>query len=194
MRGASLDRVDSPVGPHTIDYNEYDYCDIEVRVEEPAPIPPQSSPSAITISPHAEQDCKYLQYYSHHVQAICESVRGHVLRLQTVVETGQSNQTLVSVSKLLVASAHKLVYIGDTLSRSLRQPNVQSLVSEDANTLCNVLKDFIMCTKEAALAEPASRPAALNKLKENIGTVQRQTKAFHDVISTQASKAAAIKS
>ena len=194
VRGASLDKVDSPAvvtsaGSRTIDYNEYDYCEVDVR-EEPIPSPIASLPVPST-SPHADQDCKYLQYYAQHVQAICETVRGHVVKLQSVVESGQSNQTLVSVSKLLVASAHKLVYIGDTLSRSLRQPHIQSSVSNNANTLCNVLKDFIMCTKEAALAEPASRSAALNKLKEKITSVQRQTNSFHDVISAQASQAAA---
>ena len=43
VRGASLDRVDSPAGvtsagSHTIDYNEYDYCEVDVR-EEPTPSP-----------------------------------------------------------------------------------------------------------------------------------------------------------
>lgn len=185
---SSFDQVDSPAA---FVEHEYDYCEVETR-EEPTSLNPEPVKPSTTISsssPHIEQDHKYLQYYSHHVHAICENVKQNAVKLQTVIETGQSNQTLVNVSKTLVSTAHKLVYIGDTLSRSLRQPVVRSEVSADANQLCNVLKDFIMCTKEAALAEPAARSSALAKLRDNISSVQRQTESFQNIISKRVSVA-----
>lgn len=178
VAAASLDEVDAP--PRDTAYNEYDYCEVEGRDE---PATPKTNQPSTNPSPHKEQDYQYLRYYAHHVNVICDNVKQYATRLQTVLAVGHSNQTLVSASKQLVASAHRLVYIGDTLSRSLREPVLQSAVSNDANMLCNALKDFIMCTKEAALAKQTARPAALTKLKDNISAVQFQTVSFQTVIA-----------
>lgn len=161
-------------------YNEYDYCEVIDRQETPTNEQPSTQKHS---SLDQEQDQQCLRYYIQHVHTICDTVKLHISRLEDIVASTVSKQALVACSRLLVSTAHKLVYIGDTLSRIIRQPLVQAAISDIANRLCNVLKDYIMVTKEAALSQQAF---ALNKLKPSVQAIEAQTESFRNVIRLHA--------
>lgn len=174
------------VRDETIDsYHEYDYCELTDREDTP------TNESSNIISNRQtnldrDQDAQYLRYYTQHVHTICDTVKLHISRMRDTVgvsNNNQSTQTVVSHSKQLVSAAHKLVYIGDTLCRSVRQPFIHTAISDDANALCNALKDFIMSTKDVALSQSAARPVAMARLNPHIEAIELRTESFRKVIS-----------
>ncbi|XP_067932492.1 breast cancer anti-estrogen resistance protein 1-like isoform X2 [Watersipora subatra] len=184
---SSLEPVQSKclVREDSIDsYHEYDYCELTDRQDTPTNELINIPPTQSNTFDH-DQDCQYLRYYLKHVHSICDTVKIHITRMQDIL-VSESNQTIVSHSKLLLSTAHKLVYIGDTLCRSVRQASVQTAISDNANSLCNALKDFIMNTKEVALSQPSSRQAALNRLGHSVKAIELHTESFRYVISSQA--------
>lgn len=57
-------------------------------------------------------------------------------------------------SKLVILAAHKLVYIGDTITRNSVQPSGQHQIALSANNLCDILKETVAATKTSALNFP----------------------------------------
>ena len=168
-------------------YHEYDYCELADR--QNTPTNEVAATTTVTNFNQSnldrEQDIQYLRYYLQHVHTICDTVKLHVSRMQDILaNNSQSNQTIVSHSKVLVSTAHKLVFIGDSLCRSVRQASTQTAISDDANALCNALKDFIMITMELARSSPATRPTALAKLSPSVMSIELRTESFRNMIAS----------
>jgi len=164
----------------TESYHEYDYCDLKDPVSIPETVTPHRAPDAEIL-----EDSKYLSYYSHHTHTILDQIKGNMDKLHDSLERQESIHSFVAQSKLLVASAHKLVYIGDTLSRNIRQSSVRTIVTDSANSLCDSLKDVILCTKDAALSPPEMRSRSIQKLRVSAEHVHKTSSTFQDVILAQ---------
>ena len=78
-----------------------------------------------------------------------------------VVEKAESPKVFVSNSKFIVLSAHKFVYIGDTLGKRIKHSELRGHVMSVTNKLSNCIKILVSATKSAALQYPAS-----NAIKE----------------------------
>lgn len=70
------------------------------------------------------------------------------------VASGQPPRIFVAHAKFVILSAHKLVFIGDTLSRQATVPEVANRVMDSSNVLCEMLKTVVGATKMAALHYP----------------------------------------
>lgn len=57
-------------------------------------------------------------------------------------------------SKFVILAAHKLVYIGDTVTRNSVESSAQNQVALSANNLCDILKETVAATKTSALNFP----------------------------------------
>ncbi|XP_035639618.1 nascent polypeptide-associated complex subunit alpha, muscle-specific form isoform X2 [Oncorhynchus keta] len=67
----------------------------------------------------------------------------------------QPPRIFVSRGKSLIVTAHKLVFIGDTLSRLLTSPDLRAKVTTSGGHLCQALKAVVVATKGAAQNYPS---------------------------------------
>ncbi|XP_024229308.1 embryonal Fyn-associated substrate isoform X2 [Oncorhynchus tshawytscha] len=67
----------------------------------------------------------------------------------------QPPRVFVSRGKSLIVTAHKLVFIGDTLSRLLTSPDLRAKVTTSGGHLCQALKAVVVATKGAAQNYPS---------------------------------------
>ncbi|CAH0389982.1 unnamed protein product [Bemisia tabaci] len=74
--------------------------------------------------------------------------------LQTV-EHNQPPKVFLAHGKFVVLSAHRLVYIGDTVHRNINDPVMKGKVLHCANALCECLAATVHKTKKAAMQFPS---------------------------------------
>ncbi|XP_023697745.1 breast cancer anti-estrogen resistance protein 1-like isoform X2 [Paramormyrops kingsleyae] len=110
----------------------------------------------------------------------CES---NVTALTSAVDTffssisgNQPPKIFVAHSKFVILSAHKLVFIGDTLSRQAKSPEIRAHAAHHSAALCERLKDIVTSTKTAALQYPS--PSAARDTMERVGELAACTQQF----------------
>lgn len=79
-------------------------------------------------------------------------------------------------SKFVILSAHKLVFIGDTLTRQVTTQDIRNKVMNSSNQLCELLKSVVLATKTAALHYPNT--AALQKMVDQVTELSRHAQLF----------------
>lgn len=101
-------------------------------------------------------DRELLEFYKYEIDAqlfvLSEAIKGFF----AVVDKSESPKLFVSNSKFIVLSAHKFVYIGDTLSKRIKHGDLRSQVTCVTNKLSNCIKSLVSATKSAALQYPSS--------------------------------------
>lgn len=111
-------------------------------------------------------DCELLEFYKYEIDAqlfvLSEAVKGFF----AVVDKNESPKVFVSSSKFIVLSAHKFVYIGDTLSKRIKHGDLKSEIIAVTNKLSNCIKSLVSATKSAALQYPASN--AMREMSEAV--------------------------
>ena len=125
----------------------------------PSPLPSDSSPPASDSSlgggAHlCGRDRQLLSFYSEQCQQHFITLLNAVDAFFACVSAGQPPRIFVAHSKFVILSAHKLVFIGDTLSRQAATPEVANRVMNSSNVLCELLKTVVGATKTAALLYP----------------------------------------
>ncbi|XP_052063389.1 breast cancer anti-estrogen resistance protein 1-like isoform X1 [Mytilus californianus] len=113
---------------------------------------PTSLPSTIKLDPNDKQ---VVCYYSSQLDTHSTLLTNAVDAFFSCIECGQGPKVFISNSKFVVVSAHKLVYIGDTLHRNLMNIEVRNKIMHCANHLCDILKLTVSATKTAALQYPS---------------------------------------
>ncbi|EDO49333.1 predicted protein, partial [Nematostella vectensis] len=100
-------------------------------------------------------DKELLEFYKYEIDAqlfvLNEAMRG----LFNSVESGQPPKTFVSNSKFVVLSAHKFIYIGDTLHRKIHHDKLGIDITSATTRLSECVKTLVHATKMAALQYPA---------------------------------------
>ncbi|KAF7650609.1 hypothetical protein LDENG_00122960 [Lucifuga dentata] len=119
-------------------------------------------------------DRQLLLFYQEQCEQNVTTVTNAIDAFFTAVNSNQPPKIFVAHSKFVILSAHKLVFIGDTLSRQAKSPDVRALVAQSSNTLCEKLKDIVISTKTAALQYPSPAPARemTERVKELAGCTQ----------------------
>ena len=101
-------------------------------------------------------DRELLEFYKYEIDAqlfvLSEAIKGFF----AVIDKAESPKVFVSNSKFIVLSAHKFVYIGDTLSKRIKHGDLRSQVTDVTNKLSNNIKSLVSATKSAALQYPSS--------------------------------------
>ena len=106
-------------------------------------------------------DRELLEFYKYEIDAQLFVLSEAVKSFFAVVEKAESPKVFVSNSKFIVLSAHKFVYIGDTLGKRIKHSELRGHVMSVTNKLSNCIKILVSATKSAALQYPAS-----NAIKE----------------------------
>lgn len=101
-------------------------------------------------------DRELLEFYKYEIDAqlfvLSEAIKGFF----AVIDKSESPKVFVSNSKFIVLSAHKFVYIGDTLSKRIKHCDLRSQVTDVTTKLSNCIKSLVEATKSAALQYPSS--------------------------------------
>ncbi|KAM9508659.1 breast cancer anti-estrogen resistance protein 1 isoform 2-T2 [Guaruba guarouba] len=140
--------------------------------------PPQHySPARGALCP---ADRQLLLFYLEQCEANLTTLTNAVDAFFTAVSTNQPPKIFVAHSKFIILSAHKLVFIGDTLSRQAKAQDVQHKVMHYSNLLCEMLKEIVVTTKAAALHYPS--PAASKDMVERVKDLANSTQQFRMVL------------
>ena len=105
------------------------------------------------------EDSELLSFYSSQSLAHLSCLADAIDVLYSSVQGNQPPRIFVARGKSLIVTAHKLVFIGDTLSRQAQAAEVRSRVAQSSNALCEKLKDIVLSTKTAALQYPSAGAA-----------------------------------
>ncbi|XP_078064053.1 embryonal Fyn-associated substrate-like [Mustelus asterias] len=92
----------------------------------------------------------YAQQCNGHLSTLLGAIEG----LFSCLRSSQPPRIFVGHGRHVVVSAHKLVFIGDALSRQARGAGVRSRVGRAGALLCQALKETVQATKRAAQRYP----------------------------------------
>ncbi|XP_062404297.1 breast cancer anti-estrogen resistance protein 1 isoform X2 [Sardina pilchardus] len=121
-------------------------------------------------------DHQLLLFYAEQCEANITTLTNAVDAFFGSVGGNQPPKIFVAHSKFVILSAHKLVFIGDTLSRQAKSPEVRARVAQHSNALCDKLKDIVLSTKTAALQYPS--PGAAREMTERVRELTGFTQQF----------------
>lgn len=125
-------------------------------------------------------DQQLLLFYQEQCEQNVTTVTNAIDAFFTAINSNQPPKIFVAHSKFVILSAHKLVFIGDTLSRQAKSPEVRARVAQSSNTLCEKLKDIVISTKTAALQYPS--PGAAREMTERVRELAGCTQQFRMVL------------
>ncbi|XP_043351301.1 breast cancer anti-estrogen resistance protein 1 isoform X2 [Dermochelys coriacea] len=189
---------DSPDGPYENSESgwmeDYDYVHLQLkqfeRLEQEVTRPIDNDLSSWTPPQHYAQvqggsalcpsDRQLLLFYLEQCEANLTTLTNAVDAFFTAVGTNQPPKIFVAHSKFVILSAHKLVFIGDTLSRQARAQDVRHKVTHYSNLLCDMLKEIVVTTKAAALHYPS--PSAAKDMVERVKDLANSTQQFRMVL------------
>ncbi|XP_010139962.1 PREDICTED: breast cancer anti-estrogen resistance protein 1, partial [Buceros rhinoceros silvestris] len=121
-------------------------------------------------------DRQLLLFYLEQCEANLTTLTNAVDAFFTAVSTNQPPKIFVAHSKFVILSAHRLVFIGDALSRQAKAQDIQHKVMHYSNLLCEMLKEIVVTTKAAALHYPS--PAASKDMVERVKDLANSTQQF----------------
>uniref|UniRef100_A0A4W5KH61 Breast cancer anti-estrogen resistance protein 1 n=1 Tax=Hucho hucho TaxID=62062 RepID=A0A4W5KH61_9TELE len=168
---------------------DYDYVHLQLkqfeRLEQEVSRPINNDISGWTPPPHyptaqrsklSMGDRQLLLFYLEQCESNVTTLTNAIDAFYSSINNNQPPKIFVSHSKFVILSAHKLVFIGDTLSRQAKSPEVRAHVAQHSNTLCDKLKDIVVSTKTAALQYPS--PGAARDMTERVRELAGCTQQF----------------
>ncbi|KAK2830637.1 hypothetical protein Q5P01_018568 [Channa striata] len=139
---------------------------------------PETSSTLSPSTPVCARDRQLLGFYSEQCEAHFVTLLSAVDAFFACVSAGQPPRIFVAHSKFVILSAHKLVFIGDTLSRQASAPEVANRVMNSSNVLCDLLKTVVAATKTAALNYPNT--AAIQEMVDRVTDLSHHAQQFKE--------------
>ncbi|XP_074127773.1 enhancer of filamentation 1 isoform X2 [Sminthopsis crassicaudata] len=136
--------------------------------------PSQNLPT--TNSSVGAQDRQLLFFYYDQCDTHYISLLNAIDALFSCVSSAQPPRIFVAHSKFVILSAHKLVFIGDTLTRQVAAQEIRNKVMNSSNQLCEQLKNIVLATKTAALHYPST--PALQEMVHQVTDLSRNAQLF----------------
>ncbi|XP_034016273.1 enhancer of filamentation 1 [Thalassophryne amazonica] len=147
---------------------------------------PTDSSSCLSPSTHVcARDRQLLTFYAEQCEQHFVTLLSAVDAFFSCVSGGQPPRIFVAHSKFVILSAHKLVFIGDTLSRQAAAPEVANRVMNSSNVLCDLLKTVVTATKTAALNYPNT--AAIQEMVDRVTDLSHHSQQFKEQLLQMAS-------
>uniref|UniRef100_A0A674IYH3 Embryonal Fyn-associated substrate n=1 Tax=Terrapene triunguis TaxID=2587831 RepID=A0A674IYH3_9SAUR len=162
---------------------EYDYVHLKVsRDHRPRSLTPSlPCPSQVPPSP---EDAQLLQFYAGQCRTHYATLLAATEALLASAGANQPPGVFVPHGRFVLVTAHKLVFVGDTLARQAASAPLRARVGAAAGALCQALKGAVLSVKGAALSYP-SAPAA-HLLQERLAELSRRALGFTSLLSTLA--------
>uniref|UniRef100_A0A674H482 Breast cancer anti-estrogen resistance protein 1 n=1 Tax=Taeniopygia guttata TaxID=59729 RepID=A0A674H482_TAEGU len=121
-------------------------------------------------------DSRLLLFYSDQCETHFNSLLNAIDAFFSCVKSSQPPRIFVAHSKFIILSAHKLVFIGDTLARQMTTQDMCNRVMNSSNQLCELLKSVVLATKAAALSYPNT--ASLQKMVDRVTELSHHAQLF----------------
>nr|XP_015213206.1 PREDICTED: enhancer of filamentation 1 isoform X1 [Lepisosteus oculatus]XP_015213207.1 PREDICTED: enhancer of filamentation 1 isoform X1 [Lepisosteus oculatus] len=122
------------------------------------------------------KDKQLLFFYSEQCETHFVTLLNAIDAFFSCISAGQPPRIFVAHSKFVILSAHKLVFIGDTLSRQAATLEIRNKVMDCSNLLCENLKTVVAATKMAALHYPST--AAVQEMVDQVTGLSHQAQQF----------------
>ncbi|KAH6948560.1 hypothetical protein HPB50_025146 [Hyalomma asiaticum] len=124
-------------------------------------------PQALSSMPGLDQnDLQILNFYGAQIDTHILFLTNAIDAFLATIENNQPPKVFIGHSKFVVISAHKLVYMGDTVYRNIVNVDIKNKVLQCSSNLCEALKMLINSTKKAALQFPSV--AAVQEMVDSI--------------------------
>ncbi|NXP38312.1 CASL protein, partial [Leiothrix lutea] len=133
----------------------------------------------------ASHDSRLLLFYSDQCETHFSSLLNAIDAFFSCVNSSQPPRIFVAHSKFIILSAHKLVFIGDTLARQMTTQDMCNRVMNSSNQLCELLKSVVLATKAAALSYPSA--AFLQKMVDRVTELSHHAQLFKLSLAQMAS-------
>ncbi|XP_051872652.1 enhancer of filamentation 1 isoform X2 [Pristis pectinata] len=133
----------------------------------------------------SSQDKQLLFFYSEQCETHFVTLLNAIDAFFSSISGGQPPRIFVAHSKFIILSAHKLVFIGDTLSRQAMAQDVRNKVLNYSNLLCELLKRIVMATKTAALQYPST--SAVQEMVDKVTELSHHSHDFKVLLQHLAS-------
>lgn len=141
---------------------------------------PRLSPSpALPVSLSLE-DSELLSFYSSQSLAHLSCLADAIDVLFSSVQGNQPPRIFVARGKSLIVTAHKLVFIGDTLSRLLTSADLRAKITTSGGRLCQALKSVVVATKGAAQNYPSV--SATQDMVDRVAELSQQAAGFSTLL------------
>ncbi|XP_063801818.1 breast cancer anti-estrogen resistance protein 1 isoform X2 [Pseudophryne corroboree] len=176
---------------------DYDYVHLQLkqfeRLEEEVARPIENDLSNWTPPQHYSQvrsalsnsDRQLLLFYQEQCEANVTTLTNAIDAFYSSISSNQPPKIFVAHSKFVILSAHKLVFIGDTLSRQAKAQDVRNKITHFSNLMCDKLKEIVLTTKTAALQYPS--PSAAKDMVDRVKDLSNSTQQFRMVLCQLAS-------
>lgn len=113
-----------------------------------------------------QNDLQILNFYGAQIDTHILFLTNAIDAFLATIENNQPPKVFIGHSKFVVISAHKLVYMGDTVYRNILNADIKNQVLQCSSSLCEALKVLINSTKKAALQFPSV--AAVQEMVDSI--------------------------
>ncbi|VDK73439.1 unnamed protein product [Litomosoides sigmodontis] len=98
----------------------------------------------------SDDDRQLMEFYSPQLDAHTEFLSKAIEEFLTVIEEQMPPHEFVQKGKLIILTAHKLIYMADTIAEFISSGDVSREVKHAADRLLDVLKTCVQATKHAA--------------------------------------------
>ncbi|KAM9717057.1 LOW QUALITY PROTEIN: embryonal Fyn-associated substrate [Menidia menidia] len=132
-------------------------------------------------------DSELLSFYSSQSLAHLSCLADAIDVLFASVRGNQPPRVFVAKGKSLIVTAHKLVFIGDTLSRLLSSSDLQAKIATSRGRLCQSLKAVVAATKGAAQSYPSV--SAAQEMVDRVAELSQQAAGFSTLLQRLAEMA-----
>uniref|UniRef100_A0A8C6UCU8 Embryonal Fyn-associated substrate n=1 Tax=Neogobius melanostomus TaxID=47308 RepID=A0A8C6UCU8_9GOBI len=126
------------------------------------------------------EDSELLSFYSSQSIAHLSCLADAIDVLFNSVQGNQPPRIFVARGKSLIVTAHKLVFIGDTLSRLLSSADLRAKITTSGGRLCQALKAVVVATKGAAQNYPSV--SATQEMVDHVAELSQQAAGFSTLL------------
>nr|XP_019951130.1 PREDICTED: embryonal Fyn-associated substrate-like [Paralichthys olivaceus] len=126
------------------------------------------------------EDSELLSFYSSQSLAHLSCLADAIDVLFNSVQGNQPPRIFVARGKSLIVTAHKLVFIGDTLSRLLTSADLRAKITTSGGRLCQALKAVVVATKGAAQNYPSV--SATQEMVDRVAELSQQAAGFSTLL------------
>ncbi|KAM9120945.1 embryonal Fyn-associated substrate isoform 1-T1 [Pangshura tecta] len=134
--------------------------------------------------PPSAEDAQLLQFYAGQCRTHYATLLAATEALLASTGANQPPGVFVPHGRFVLVTAHKLVFVGDTLARQAASAPVRARVGAAAGALCQALKGAVLSVKGAALSYPSAPAARL--LQERLAELSRRAQGFTSLLSALA--------
>uniref|UniRef100_A0A1I7X2W6 CAS_C domain-containing protein n=1 Tax=Heterorhabditis bacteriophora TaxID=37862 RepID=A0A1I7X2W6_HETBA len=122
------------------------------------------------------QDRQLTGFYAPQIDQHTEALSLAIEEFLATVENNLPPREFVQKGKMIILAAHKLIYIGDTISQCLTDKMASLAIRDCSDRLCSLLKECVKATKLASDEYPEIR-----RMQSMVDSIISVSKSAHEL-------------